>query len=86
MLGEVLLPQAGREELDLKRGMGIDALQHIDQVDVGIDALEATGGQQTVDDADVTRAHFRPTEQPVSDRQSLRKGKVYGPVRDGNFL
>ena|SRR5438094_5807878 len=37
--GEVLLPETGREELDLKGGMGIDALQHIDEVDIGINSL-----------------------------------------------
>jgi hypothetical protein len=42
VVGEVLLPQARREELDLKGGMGIDALQHIHQIDVGIDAVQAT--------------------------------------------
>ena len=36
---EELFPQAGGEELDLKGGMGIDTLEDIDQVDIGIDAL-----------------------------------------------
>ena len=38
--------------MDLKGGMGIDALESIDQGDIGIDALEATGSEQTLDDAD----------------------------------
>ena len=42
VIGEVLFPQTGCEEVDLKRGMGIDALEHIDQIDVGIDALQPT--------------------------------------------
>jgi hypothetical protein len=86
MRGEVLFPQPGREELNLQGRMGIDALEHIDEVDIGIDALEATGGEQTVDDSYMPSPHFRPAKQPVSDRQSLRKGKVYEPVVDGNFL
>jgi hypothetical protein len=36
---EELFPQAGGEELDLKGGMGIDALQHIHKIDIRIDAL-----------------------------------------------
>jgi hypothetical protein len=35
----VLFPQAWGEELDLKGGMSINALEDIDQLDVGIDAL-----------------------------------------------
>src|SRR6266511_6433804 len=37
--GEVLLPETGREELDLKGGMRINALKHIDEVDIGINPL-----------------------------------------------
>ena len=69
MVREVLFPQARGEELDLKGGMGIDALEDIDEIDIGIDALEATGGQQTLDDADMAGTHFRPTEQPVAPAQ-----------------
>jgi hypothetical protein len=50
---EVLLPESGREQMHLKGVIGIDALEDINQVDVGIDALEAAGGNQTLDDADV---------------------------------
>lgn len=66
---EVVLPQAGREELDLKGGVGIDPLEDIDEIDVGIEALYATGGQQTLNDADMARAHFRPAEEPVAPAQ-----------------
>ena len=69
---EVLLPQAGREELDFQGGMGIDALEHIDQIDVGIDALQTTRRKQTVDDAHMVGADFRPTEQPVLLAQGNR--------------
>ena len=63
--GEVLFPQAWREELNLQGRMGIDALEHIDEVDIGIDALQATGGQQTVDDAHLPSTYFGPAKQPV---------------------
>jgi hypothetical protein len=32
--GEVLLPQTWGEEMDIKGGMGVAALQHIHQVDI----------------------------------------------------
>jgi hypothetical protein len=38
-VSEVLFPQAGRQELDLKGRMRINALEDIDQVEIGIDAL-----------------------------------------------
>lgn len=44
MVGEVVFPEAGSQELDLQRGMRIDALEHIHQIDVGSDAVQATGG------------------------------------------
>jgi len=38
-VGEVLLPQPGREQRDLRRRVGLDALQHVHEVGVGIHAL-----------------------------------------------
>ena len=39
LLGEVLFPQAGREEVpNFKGGLRIHALQHIHQIAIGIDA------------------------------------------------
>jgi hypothetical protein len=70
ILREVLFPQPRREEMDVKGGMGIDALEHIDEIDVGINALEAARSNQTLDDADIMRAHFGPAEQPVPSAQS----------------
>ena len=69
MVREVLFPQAWGEELDLQGGMGIHPLQHIDQRDIGIDALETTGREHTLEDADLARADFRPTEPPVFPTQ-----------------
>ena len=46
-------------------GMEADPLQHVDQIGVGIDALQAAGGQQALDDADVLGADLGPAEQPV---------------------
>jgi hypothetical protein len=66
--------------------MDIGALADIDEVDIEINPLEAARGDQALHDADILHADFRPVEQSVINKQSLRKGKVYGPVRDGNFL
>jgi hypothetical protein len=82
----VRLPEAGGEQMDLEGRMGINPLEHVHEIDLGIDTLQPTRGEQTLNDTDVVRAHFRPAEHPVSDRQSLRKGKVYEPVIDGNLL
>jgi len=42
-----------------------DALQHIDQVGVGIDALELAGYQQALNDTDAFRTDLGPAKQPV---------------------
>jgi hypothetical protein len=39
MVGEVLFPQPRDEEMDLESRMGIDPLQDIDEVDVGVNSL-----------------------------------------------
>ena len=41
LIGEVLLPQSGGEPVDLGCGMLTDALEHIDQIVVGVDILSA---------------------------------------------
>jgi hypothetical protein len=42
-----------------------DALEHVDQVGVGVDAVQPAGGQQALDDANVPGADLGPVEQPV---------------------
>jgi len=51
VLREALLPQARDEEMSAKGKMGINALQDIHQVDVGVDALQATQRQPALYDA-----------------------------------
>jgi hypothetical protein len=58
------------EEMAVKGGMGIDALEHLDERDAGINALAAARRNQALDDADITCAHFGPAEQPVPSAQS----------------
>lgn len=42
-----------------------NALQHIYEVIVGIDIVQATGRPQALHNADVLRAQLGPAEQPV---------------------
>jgi hypothetical protein len=58
--------------MDLQGRMDIDALEHIHQKAVGIDALQTTGSEQTLNDANMARAHFCPTEQPVASAHRNR--------------
>ena len=60
----MLFPEAGGKQVDLKGRVGIDPLEHINQVRIGIDTLQATRGDQALDHADVAGTHLRPTEEP----------------------
>jgi hypothetical protein len=64
-MSEVPFPQTGREGLDRKGRMGIDALEYSDAVVVRSAPLPPALGEHTLNDADVMRAHFRPAEQVV---------------------
>ena len=45
-------------------GVLADALKHIDQVVIGIDAVQTTGDDQALDDADMLGAKLGPAEHP----------------------
>jgi len=49
----MLFPEAGGKQVDLKGRVGVDPLQHINQVRIGINALQTTRGDQALDHADV---------------------------------
>jgi len=51
--------------MDVKGGMGNDPLQHIDEGGIGSKPLQAAGGNQALDNADIPCAHFCPAEEPV---------------------
>ncbi len=70
---EVLLPEPRREEMNLTGGMGIDALEHIDEVDVGVNALQSARGNQALHDAHILRADLRPAEQPVPSSSAIAR-------------
>jgi len=53
--------------------MSANALQHIDQIGVGIDVLQPAGDQQALDDADVFGPDLGPVEQPVAPMGMTRR-------------
>ena len=59
----MLFPEAGGKQVDLEGRVGIDPLEHINQVGVVIDTLQATRGDQALDHADVASSNFGPTKQ-----------------------
>jgi len=61
MSGEVLFPPLGREQVDGKSRMGVNALEYVEQVDRGIDALQVTRGDEALHDANVAGADCGPT-------------------------
>jgi hypothetical protein len=69
---EMLLPQTGSEEMDIKGGMRVDTLEDIDQVDIGVDTLQAARGDQALHDAHILRPDFSPAKQPVASAQGNR--------------
>jgi hypothetical protein len=42
-----------------------DPLQHVDEIRVRVDTLQAAGGDQALHDARVLGADFGPTKKPV---------------------
>ena len=47
----------------------IDALQHINQVSIGLNVVQLADRQQTLNDAEPLCANFCPSKQPVSPTQ-----------------
>ena len=62
----MLLPQTRRELRNFGGGVLCHALKHIDEVGVGIDAVEATGDDQALDDADVAGAFGKQPRDGVA--------------------
>ena len=62
--GEAFLPQSWGELSNVGSWMLAHALEHIDQVVIGIDPMQPAGDDQALDNAHVFRAQFSPAEQP----------------------
>ena len=72
----MLLPKPGCEQVDILGRMGFDALRHVHQVRVAIDTLQLTGAKQALDDANVLRANFGPTKEPVFSTHDLVRSRI----------
>ena len=59
-------------------GMFTDSLQHIHEVGVGVDTVQSTGDDQSLDDANVLGAEFSPAKEPgvrpIGTTRSARSG------------
>jgi hypothetical protein len=64
-VGELGSPKAWREIEHLACRVFTDALQHVDQVGVGIDPLQPAGHQQGLDQADALGADLGPGKEPI---------------------
>ena len=51
----MLFPKTGRQEFHLAGGVLSDALQDVDEVDIGIDAMQAASHDEGVGDTHVVR-------------------------------
>ena len=70
IVGKAFLPQSRRQRGDITCGMILDALQHIDHVDVGVDPLQPACGDQALEDADTLGADLGPAEHPILAAES----------------
>jgi len=66
VIGEARLPAARGEVLDPAGRVQADALEHINEVGVGVHALQPAGREQALEDAHLLGAHLAPAEQPVA--------------------
>ena len=57
-------PPAWREFSHTRGRVLPHTLQHVDQLGVGIDAVQSAGDHQALNNADVFSAEFRPTKEP----------------------
>jgi hypothetical protein len=65
IVGEALFPHPRREFMHARSRMLTHALQHIDQVIVGIDVMQLARHQQALRDADLLGTELGPAEHPV---------------------
>ena len=64
IISEVLFPEARRQFGDTRGRMLPHALKHIDEIGVRIDAVQAAGHDQTLDNADMSGPELGPTKEP----------------------
>ena len=64
IVGEVFFPQTRRELRDPGSRVLCDPLEDIDEISVGIEAVQATGDDQALNDADISGPELGPAEEP----------------------
>ena len=64
VIGKHRFPHSRGEGLNPAGRVLTDSLQHIDEIGVWVNAVQATGGEQALNDADAFSADFGPVEQP----------------------
>ena len=64
LTGEILLPEPRGEFGNASRGVVADALDHINEVGIRINAVQPAGNDQAFDDPDLFGAKLGPAEQP----------------------
>ena len=63
IIGEVLFPQTRRQLCDPGGGVLRDPLEDVvDEIGIGIDAVQSAGHDQALNDTDVSGAEFGPAE------------------------
>ena len=77
MIYKQRLPYPWRQFDDTLCRVLTDALQHINQVRIGLNVLQLAGRQQTLNDAGPLISNFRPGKQPVSPTQWNRSQTAF---------
>jgi hypothetical protein len=62
--GEELFPASGGQLLDSTVGMDTDALQHVHEIRIRMDAVEAAGRGEAVENGQALGSDLSPTEVP----------------------
>jgi hypothetical protein len=80
IVGETLLPQTGRQFCHARCGMQSDALKHVDEIGIRIDAVQSARDDQALDYSDISPARATPVFAVTAEaRSSMRCQFGSGP-------
>ena len=77
----MLFPQPRDQQVDLGGGVAVDALEHVDEVDVGVDVVQLAGDDQALQCGDGLGADLGPAEQAVLALSLRKNSRVPGRWR-----